>query len=208
MSALNIVRITCDVVTTCKSRSFFGTGGGWGVNTRCGVGAAKEENSEERKPEALWLDGTAEDLEVVREVETACEDFAVNEAYTQRITSAWMRSAITPPLENKRGQSSKHPQVVLTPSTRMVPCGLAVFSPVGIVVGVGTPGSFTSRASRLPSTNTLTSRRCVTNVIEDARKRTKSNAIGIGAGSRRGISKVVHALVGSSGEGGRWPRRA
>ena len=43
------------------------------------------------------------------------------------------------------------------------------------------------------------------NVIEDTRNRVKSNAAGIGVGSRRSISNVVH---GSLVWLGRLPRRA
>lgn len=45
-------------------------------------------------------------------------------------------------------------------------------------------------------------------VIEEARKRTKSKAMGIGDGSRKGISNVVHLCVDPSPEGGNFPRRA
>jgi hypothetical protein len=47
------------------------------------------------------------------------------------------------------------------------------------------------------------------NVIDDAKNRVKSNADGIGEGSRRGIAKEVQGSISeSSSEGGIEPRRA
>ena len=66
------------------------------------------------------------------------------------------------------------------------------------------PTSFFKWTNRLSSKYTLTSRRCVMNVIEDTRNRVKSNALGMGVGSRRSISNVVH---GSWGWSGMLPRR-
>ena len=65
-----------------------------------------------------------------------------------------------------------------------------------------------SLARRIPFINTLTSCRCAMKVIEEARKRTKSKAMGMGDGSRKGISNVVHLCVDPSPEGGNFPRRA
>jgi len=87
----------------------------------------------------------------------------------------------------------------------MNPIGLVDFRPGGKVSCLGMPASLVKRASRLSSKYTLTSRRCAMNVMEDTRNRVKSNAVGIGAGSRRSISNVVH---GSSVWLGRLPRRA
>lgn len=52
----------------------------------------------------------------------------------------------------------------------------------------------------------LTSDKCDMKVMEEATKRVKSNALGIGAGSRRFIEKEVHRSGGDSS--GRVPRRA
>lgn len=99
-------------------------------------------------------------------------------------------------------------RVCLMPVTCIVLDGLDVFSPRGNATTNGCPGSFVRRASLLPSRKTLTSRMCTMNVIEEARKRVRSNAIGMGAGSRRGISNDVHSLSSEFNEGGKVPRLA
>jgi hypothetical protein len=59
--------------------------------------------------------------------------------------------------------------------------------------------SLVNRASRLSSKKTLTSLRWAMKLMEDTKNRVKSNAAGIGAGSRKPISKVVQGSPSESG---------
>ena len=81
--------------------------------------------------------------------------------------------------------------------------GLIVFNPLGIGTLLASPGSLDSDASLWLSKKTLTSRKWTMKVTEEDKNRMKSNAIGIGAGSRRPIWKVVHDVAS-----GNCPRRA
>jgi hypothetical protein len=66
------------------------------------------------------------------------------------------------------------------------------------------PEDFFNLVRHISSKYTLTSKRYAIKVMEEAKKRANSNAGGIGAGSRKGISKNVHVV----GVEGNWPRRA
>lgn len=89
--------------------------------------------------------------------------------------------------------------------TRMVPFCVSGFKPLRKPIARGIPRVLSSLASRLPSKNTLTSDKRAMKVIEDAKKRMKSNGVGMGPGSRRGMQNVVQTLCWSSGMS---PRRA
>ena len=64
-----------------------------------------------------------------------------------------------------------------------MPSGLVLLSPFGIDTSFDMSQSLDNLTSRLSSKYTLTSERCVMNVIEETKKRVKSNAGGIGPGS-------------------------
>lgn len=80
----------------------------------------------------------------------------------------------------------------------MIPFGLVFFRPLGTPTVFGTPGCFLRCDIRVSSRYTLTSDSCFMKVIEDARKRVRSKAFGIGAGSLRVISNVVQGSFMSS----------
>jgi hypothetical protein len=67
--------------------------------------------------------------------------------------------------------------------TFIMPSGLVALSPFSIGTSLDTPPSLDNLTSRLSSKYTLTSERCVMNVIEETKKRVKSKAGGIGPGS-------------------------
>lgn len=105
-------------------------------------------------------------------------------------------------------QEGCHLRITLTPETRIVPLGVSRFK-VGLRGSDrGTPRSLQSRASRLPSKNTLISDRLFINVIDDAKNRMKSNGVGAGTGSRNGMVKVVHLSGSAEPSEGIAPRRA
>ena len=60
----------------------------------------------------------------------------------------------------------------------------------------------------LSSKYTLISHNCLMNVIDEVRKRVKSNATGIGAGSLNDMEKVVHSLEVNASLSGSGPLRA
>src|SRR5882757_1587686 len=91
--------------------------------------------------------------------------------------------------------------------TFIIPSGLVTLRPFGIGISFGMPQFLDNLTSRLSSKYTLTSERCVMKVIEDAKKRVKSKAAGIGQGSLSVIWKVVHGSTTSSTEAGTVPRR-
>src|SRR5271154_5656582 len=74
----------------------------------------------------------------------------------------------------------------------MIPLGLVAFNPNGMEDSLLTPEVLVNFTRRLSLKYTLTSERCAMKVMEEARKRVKSNADGIGLGSRNGISNDVH----------------
>jgi hypothetical protein len=69
-----------------------------------------------------------------------------------------------------------------------------VFNPSGIPRSRDKPVDLVNLTRHLSSKYTAISRNCLMNVIDEARKRVKSNAPGIGAGSLSAIEKVVHSL--------------
>ena len=86
--------------------------------------------------------------------------------------------------------------------------GVRLFNPLGIPRSRGTLVDLVNLTRRLSSKYTLISRNCLMNVIDEARKRVKSNATGIGAGSLKDIEKVVHPLEVDTSPSGSGPRRA
>ena len=91
--------------------------------------------------------------------------------------------------------SIDYSRVDFRPLIFMNPIGLVGVRPWGIVSCSGITASFVKWTNRLSSKYTLTSRRCTMNGIEDTRNLVKSNAAGIGAGSRRSISNAVHGSL-------------
>ena len=127
--------------------------------------------------------------------------------WTQSVTSAVMWRAANGG-DGQHGRtplSINHLRVAFNPFIFMNPTVLVGLRPRGMVSCLGDPVSLVKWASRTLSKYTLTSRRCAMNVMEDARNRVKSSIAGIGAGSRRSISNVVHESLVSLG---RLPRRA
>ena len=86
--------------------------------------------------------------------------------------------------------------------------GVRLFNPLGIPRSRGKPVDLDNLTRHLSSKYTLISRNCLINVIDDARKREKSNASGIGAGSLSAIEKVVHSLEIDTSPSGSGPLRA
>ena len=86
--------------------------------------------------------------------------------------------------------------------------GVRLFSPLGIPRSRGTPADLVNLTRCLSSKWTLISHKCLMKVIEEARKRVKSNATGIGPGSLSAIEKVVHSLEVDTSPSGSGPLRA
>lgn len=86
--------------------------------------------------------------------------------------------------------------------------GLRVFNPSGIPRSRDKPVDLINLTRHLSSKYTVISRNCLMNVIDEARKRVKSNAPGIGAGSLSAIEKVVHSLEIDASSCGSGPLRA
>lgn len=89
-------------------------------------------------------------------------------------------------------RASRYIRVNLTPLMCMILDVLERFKPFGISTAFGNPGDLVNFANLLSSRYMLTSERCVINIIEDATKRVKSKAPGIGAGVRSFTSTEVH----------------
>jgi hypothetical protein len=90
--------------------------------------------------------------------------------------------------------------------TFITPMRLNPFRDPGMERLFVTPEALVNLVSRMSSKYRLTSVRYAINVREEARKRVSSKADGIGAGSRKGISKEVQA--DGDDVGGILPRRA
>ena len=86
--------------------------------------------------------------------------------------------------------------------------GVRLFNPLGIPRSRGKPVDLLNLTRHLSSKYTVISHSCLMNVIDEARKRVKSNATGIGAGSLSVIEKVVHSLEVDASSCGSGPLRA
>lgn len=86
--------------------------------------------------------------------------------------------------------------------------GVRLFNPLGIPRSRGKPVDLVNLTRHLSSKYTVISHNCLMNVIDEARKRVKSNATGIGAGSLSAIEKVVHSLEIDASLCGSGPLRA
>lgn len=86
--------------------------------------------------------------------------------------------------------------------------GVRVFNPSGIPRSRDKPADLVNLTRHLSSKYTVISHNCLMNVIDEARKRVKSNAPGIGAGSLSTIEKVVHSLEIDASPCGSGPLRA
>ena len=86
--------------------------------------------------------------------------------------------------------------------------GVRLFNPLGIPRSRDKPVDLVNLTRHLSSKYTVISRNCLMNVIDEARKRVKSNAPGIGAGSLSAIEKVVHSLEIDGSSSGSGPLRA
>lgn len=93
-------------------------------------------------------------------------------------------------------------------STVMFLNGVRLFSPLGIPRSRGKPVDLVNLTRHLSSKYTLISHNCFMNVIDEARKRVRSNATGIGAGSLSAIKKVVHSWEIDTSPPGSGPLRA
>ena len=86
--------------------------------------------------------------------------------------------------------------------------GVRLFNPLGIPRSRDKPVDLVNLTRHLSSKYTVISHNCLMNVIDEARKRVKSNAPGIGAGSLSAIEKAVHSLEIDASSCGSGPLRA